>query len=92
MDGRAVAVDDAQLELGVDLLLAANVAELLADLCEARARLGAVEEVVEDEFLLRGSVGGGGGLEAEGGVGALLGDEGGDLGRAALCGDNLHAE
>ena len=92
VDGRAVAVDDAQLELGVDLLLAADVEELAADLCEARARLGAVEEVVEDEFLLRGGVGGGDGLEAEGGGGALLGDDGGDRGRAALGGDDLRAE
>ena len=72
MDGRAVAVGDDQLKLGVYLLLAADVEELAADLCGARARLGAVEEVVEDVLILRGGVGGGDGLEAEGGVGALL--------------------
>jgi hypothetical protein len=44
--GGAVSVHDAQLQLRVDLLLAANVEELAADLREARARLGAVEEVL----------------------------------------------
>ena len=65
VDCRAVAVDDTELELGVDLLLAADVEELATDLREARARLSAVEEVVEDEFLLRGGVGRGDGFEAE---------------------------